>query len=498
MNYNSTSNFSSSESKVNRSKSSIMNDMNSRLQNRDMSDVNIFNDNRSKMKHTNRFEIERDEFMKNSTNDDEYNSQLSQRQFSDNIRSTSNFERGMPMRPDFNINKTQYDSNNNGDDFVTNMSQLRQSRQSRQKRSTKDISSFDPNSNLADINHETKLTDNLSELNQCINNINDFGLFFYDNLLNIMNTNFIFSPFLIYSAFGSLFLGSDGNTEVELKNYFNMPRNDVLTSGLTELYQKYLNQSVLKGEIVMGNCVIFTDELEYNPQFCNNINLFTKIRKVNQNNPEKEAEDINKIISMITKNNKKSISAQNIASNCITLLNYANITPTWKCNFTKTSKNNGVEFMHAYKQQFGYFEQPNLQVLELESTGNICFGIIYGDIELNTKNYKFIISNLKKHILNEVMIPKIKIQTKLRYTNILKETDLKTVFLDLDLPNMFTTNCELSDCIQNIEFNLTNRCEYIPSKEQGFVTSKNFIINSAFRFYVRLKSNNCILFLGSF
>jgi len=491
MNYNSnfSSNYSSNESRLNKSKSALMNDMNSRLQNRDMSDVNIFNDNRSKMKHTNRFEIERDEFMRNSTNDDEYNAQLSQRQFSDNIRSKSNFDRGMPFRPDFNINKSPNDSQN---DFVTNMNQLKQ------KRPTREISSFDPNSNLADINHDTKLSDNVSELNVCINNINDFALFFYENLLNVMNTNFIFSPFLIYSTFGALFLGSDGNTEVELKNYFNMPRNDVLTGGLTELYQKYLNQSVLKGEIIFGNCVIFTDELDYNPQFCNNINIFTKIRKVNQNNCEKEADDINKIISMMTKNNKKSISAQNILSNCITLLNYANITPTWKCNFTKTSKINGLDFMHAYKQQFGYFEQPNLQVIELESTGNICFGIIYGDIELNIKNYKFIISNLKKHTLNEVTIPKIKIQTKLRYTNVLKETDLKTVFMDLDLPNMFTTNCELSDCIQNIEFNLTNRCDYTPTKDQGFVTSKNFIINSAFRFYVRLKSNNCILFLGSF
>ena len=492
-NLNSNSNFSSSESRLNRSKTSIMNDMNSRLQNRDINDINMLNDNRTKMKHSNRFEIERDEFMRNSNNDDdEYNSQLSQRQFSDNIRNTSNFERGMPMRPDFNINKNTHDSNNNGNDIVTNMNQLRQ------KRSTKEISSFDPNSNLADINHETKLSENVSEINVCINGINDFALFFYENLLNVMNNNFIYSPFLIYSMFGSLFLGSDGNTEAELKNYFNMPRNDVLTSGLTELYQKYLNQTLLHGEIIMGNCIIFTDDLEYNSQFCNNINLFTKIRKVNPNNPEKEAEEINKIVYMVTKNNKKSISAQNISSNCITLLNYANITPTWKCNFSKVSTINGTEFMHAYRQQFGYFEQPNLQVLELESTGNICFGIIYGDIELNTKNYKFIISNLKKHTLNEVTIPKIKIQTKLRYTNVLKETDLKTVFLDLDVPNMFSTNCELSDCIQNIEFNLTNKSEYTPTKDTGFVTSKNFIISNAFRFYVRIKSNNCILFLGSF
>lgn len=475
------------ETRLNRSKSSHHQDMNTRLQNRDMNDISIFNNNRTKMKHSNRFEIERDEFMRNSNaEDDDYNTQLSQRQFSDNIR--NNFDRGMPSRPNVEINRNTHENN----DFVVSMNQLKQ------KRQTRDISSFDPNSNLADINHDTKLSENISEINVCTNGINDFGLFLFDNLLNVMSTNFIVSPFLIYSIFGSLFLGSDGNTEVELKNYFNMPRIDVLSTGLTELYQKYLNQTILRGEIKYGNCIIFTDELDYNPQFCNNINLFTKIRKVNSNNPEKESDEINKIISMITNNNKKSISAQNIANNCITLLNYASITPTWKSKFSKISTINNMQFMHAYNEKFGYFEQPNLQVLELESTGNICFGIIYGDIELNVKNYKFIISNLKMHTLNEVMIPMIKIQTKLRYTGVLKETDLKTVFLDLDVPNLFPSTCEISDCIQNIEFNLTNKSENNSTKNTGIITSKKFIVSQAFRFYIRLKSNNCILFLGTY
>ena len=128
--------------------------------------------------------------------------------------------------------------------------------------------------------------------------------------------------------------------------------------------------------------------------------------------------------------NKTSINAQSIENNSITLLNYANITPKWTSNFSKTSIINNIEYMHSYNQSFGYFEQPRLQVLELESIGNICFGIIYGDIEFNDKTYKLIISNLKRTFFKEVSIPKMKIQTKLRYTNILKETYLNTIFLD--------------------------------------------------------------------
>ena len=477
------------EHRVNRSRLSIHQDMNNRLQNRDFTDIDFIKNNKNKS--SNRFEIERDEFMQNSNSNDDQNSFLYQRQFSDNIR--NNFDRGMPMRPNFEINKNSFDNPNiNSNDIVTNMNQLKN------KKINNTVSSFDPHSNLADINSDTKLSANINDINICINNINDFGIFFYNNLLNIMNTNFIFSPFLIYSVFGSLFMGCDGNTEVELKNYFNFPRVDVLSSGLTELYQKYLNQTILRGEIKQGNCVIFSDNIDYNPQFCNNINLFTKIRKVSNSNPDKESIDINNIISGITGNAKKSISPPNIANSSVTLLNYANITPTWNCNFSKTSKINNVEYLHAFNQSFGFFEQPNLQVIELESTGNICVGIIYGDIELNIKNYNFIVSNLKRHTLNEIMIPVMNIKTKLRYTNVLKETELQTVFMDLNIPNLFTSQSEITDCIQNIEFNLINKCEYKPIKTSGIVTAKKFIISQAFRFYVRLKSNNCLLFLGSY
>lgn len=461
--FNFEENINQNNHRLNRNRNNNHNDMNSRLQNRDMIDINIVNSTKNKYKNTNRFEIERDEFMKNSNKNED---------------------------DDDNFN------NNMQNNRIPNMNELK----NKNVKNVKNISSFESNNNFADINTDTKLSDNLSEITVCMNSINDYGIFLFNNLLNIMQTNFIFSPFLIYSIFGSLFIASDGNTEVELKNYFNFPRVDVLSSGLTELYQKYLNPQILKSEIIMGNCIIFSDEINYNPQFCNNINAFTKIRKINKNNAKKESDDINKIIMTLMNSNKTSINAQSIENNSITLLNYAYINPKWTSYFSKTSMINNIEYMHAYNQSFGYFEQPRLQVLELESTGNICFGIIYGDIDLNDKTYKLMTSNLKRTYFKEVSIPKIKIQTKLRYTNILKETDLNTVFLDLNTPNLFTTECEISDCIQNIQFNLTENSENILQKSSigGTISSKTFIVSQAFRFYIRLKSNNCILFLGSY
>ena len=88
--------------RTNRSRTSIHNDMNTRLHSRDMIDINLINNSKIKYKGNNRFEIERDEFMKNSNkideDEDENNNFM-------NNRINNNFDRGMPMRPEFEINK---------------------------------------------------------------------------------------------------------------------------------------------------------------------------------------------------------------------------------------------------------------------------------------------------------------------------------------------------------------------------------------------------------
>lgn len=412
---------------------------NNLLFDREMGNINVHYKNLSPI---NRLEIEREEFLKNSLNDE---------------------DRPMLIH---NTNPT--------------------------KINFKNVSSFETNNDFADVNADTRLSDNLQNNITCINGINNFSLFLFDNMLKIMNGAFVYCPFLIYTIFASLYISSNGNTEIELKNYFNYPRNDIITKGLKEIIDS--NQ---KNNNLLGNCIIFSDELDYNPNFFNNINYLSKMRKVNKQNYQKEAFDINNIIEKISRIEKKSISPENIKNSNIILLNYANINPTWTSYFSKTTKENNIEFMHAFNQTFGFYEQQNLQVLEISSIEDYCFGIIYGDIELNDKNFKFITNSLKPTLLEEVKIPKFKLQTKLRYTNLLKETDLKTVFLDLNCPNLFKNQCEINDCLQNIQFNLSEK-SINNKKNIGFKTSKKFIVQQSFRFYLRTQHNNCIILLGTY
>jgi len=427
--------------------------MNTRLFDREMGDIN----NQFKyMNPVNRMDIEREEFMKNSYSDEECNSD-------------NNFDKRMPSRSGHSINKPIYDSEVSS------------------RKSNKMISSYNPYVDFAEINADTKLSDNINTGKICLNGINNYGFFLFDNMLDVMNSAFIFSPYLIYSIFASLFIASEGNTEIELKNYFNFPRSDQLSAGLQQI------QTNIK---TMGNCIIFSNNIDYNPQFCKNINAFTKIRKVNTQNYLSETDEINTIIKNMSNLSKKSISNDTIKNCSICLLNYAHINPTWTSYFSKIVKINNIDYLIALEQTFGYYEQPGLQVLEINSIEGVCFGIIYGDTELNDKTYKTIISNLKPTILDEVKIPKFSITTKLRYTNLLKETDLKTVFIDLKCSYLFNSECEVSDCLQNIEFYFTEK-SIKNSKINGIKTTRKFVIEKSFRFYVRTQENT-ILLLGSY
>ena len=478
--------MSSEISRLSRNKNKVHSDMNDRLHLRDMTDINIMQNTRKNVKFMNRIDMERDEFLQNSNtgnineNENEYNMSKTQQ---------NNFDRCMPMRPEINIcNDMSRDMYNNSNFIPQSIDDIKNSRSQ-----NKSLLYFEKETNFADINHDTKLSDNLQDNKICINGINNYGIFFFNNLLETMTCPFIFSPLLTYSIFGSLFIGSEGTTEIELKNYFNFPRSDILISGLNDIYKILKSHS----SILCDNCIIFADNIDYNPQFCKKISNYTKVRRINTHNSEKEAENINKIISYTNKIEKKSISNNIIQNSSIVLLSYASINPIWLSHFTITSKQNGIEFMHAFRQTFGYFEQQGVQVIEIVSQDDLCLCIVYGDIELNDKNIKFITANLKPQILEEVKIPKFKLQTKLKYTNILKETELKTVFLDLKIPDLFNNDCEISDCIQNIEFNLNERS--VPSKKNnGYVTTRKFIIDKSFRFYLRTRKNNCILFLGTF
>ena len=248
---------------------------------------------------------------------------------------------------------------------------------------------------------------------------------------------------------------------------------------------------------------------------CSYISNITKIRAFDANNSNQEADKINNIINKTLGSTiKKSINNVTLNNSLVSLINYSYIKPEWFHPFNKkvvdvflyrNSNKIKQEYMECDDDLFGFYEDQDNQIVELKCEGdNLVMGIILSKNNsiLDEKQMNFYMRNIKPTQLNKVLIPIFKIQTKLRYNSFLQQTNLKTVFFDLNIPDMFQDdNAKLSDVIQNLEIivDINNNKEIKQDKTKyklKYKSNKNFIANRSFMFYFRIPEINLIPFIG--
>jgi hypothetical protein len=498
---------------IKRDKSNLHENSNIRLNNRDMLDIQLNKDRNSKKNiQLDRIDIERDEFMRNS-NSDQNNDSTSPYNFNDSNNSNNfnenfaNFNddmiRGMPMRGNVQMKDDLYKNNNNNNDdsflkgnHIPNLAEVNYF----------DPSSRDNFSGLADINQNTQLTSQLKNKSICVEGINILGCFTFNNLCKLLQTPFIINNFGLYNAFVPIYIASKGNTEIELKNYFLYPRKDIIQDGILELIQT-LNKSNIK----IDSCILLNNNLDINSDYCASITNITKVRTFNPSNTLNESETINRIINNTLQTNmKKTLTSDSLKNTIINLINYSYINPSWHHPFNKSLQGGFLyrnenmikqEFMECNNDFFGYFQDQNNEIIELKCEGvNLVMGIMLSknNIILDEKQLSFYTKNIKPVKFSSVIIPKFKIQTKLRYNSFLQQTNLRTVFMDLNVPEMINESCnsKLTDVIQNIEINIENSNNYKQSISDKYENNKKFIANRSFMFYFRIPELNLIPLIG--
>ena len=95
------------------------------------------------------------------------------------------------------------------------------------------------------------------------------------------------------------------------------------------------------------------------------------------------------------------------------------------------------------------------------------------------------------------MFPLFAIQTKMKMKNIFKSTDLKTIFFDLNIPDLFSDIVKLDEILVNIELKIEPKFKKININSDEFKSDKEFIVNKTFVFYFRNR-NNLIANFGIF
>ena len=227
------------------------------------------------------------------------------------------------------------------------------------------------------------------------------------------------------------------------------------------------------------------------------------MRKININQSRIESNNINNIISKFTSHDmKKTVTSANIDFLSALGISFGYINPTFllnnvnikNCRFTSIFLGPSVcQCIEAYDQKFGFIEKEQYKILEIALEGlNDFFGIIlFNGPQLNFDKKELLnsITNLKPVYFKKISFPLFAIQTKMKMKNIFKSTDLKTVFLDLNIPELFSDRLKLDEVLVNIELKIEPKFKKININIDEFKSDKEFIIDRTFIFYFKNRSN---------
>lgn len=419
----------------------------------------------------------------------------------DELDDSNNFEKGMPIRGQFTMKKPVYDSNSHLDFNLYE-----------KKADNKSVSYFDPSTNadFTDIKVSmNKVSNQIKPVGVCSNGIEKIGWSLYNILLGIINkSNFILNNIGLYTIFSSIYIGSSETTELELKNYFGYPKKDIVFKGMGEILYEL---DKLEKMINFKNIILVGNDVPINIKYADLVRDYTHIIRVDIDKPDNEAKRINKLIEKIMGAElRKPIISDNLVNLQLMFMNLAIIHPVWLIApnnvindvFQGKILDRQTKYMYFVSKTFKYFEDKSIKLLEMECAGNYSVGFILGKNsnlpDLDNDKIKFYISGAKPTVIDEVKIPMFKQDFKMRYTNLLKETDFVAPFVKMTVPEFIPESGVLHDVVQNISIIIDDITVNKTVNNKDYQTSRNFICNNPFIYYIRMTDLDCIIVIGTY
>jgi len=406
------------------------------------------------------------------------------------------FNKGLPMRSQyFNKKKT-----NNGDDENSYNLAFNYNKK------LKNLQYNDRNvENYADINMGMKpLTHQINPTYITNIGLEKLGSLCYLTIMeneNNNNTNIIINNYGLYSIFSALHCISKEITYNDTKKFFDFPDKKLLRDSMLKL-KKNIN---ISNHIKTENFLIYGNNIPFNNNNLSKISDMCEIIRVNIKDAKNEAEKMSYVVNTFMNTNLKNpVTQQNIENLQVMFMITSVIHPVWTIAFDKIIIFNNRHYLYSKNRKTKYYENSDLTMIELECfDGSICFGFINNMkkkvILDNTKIHNYI-DNMKEIVLGETVIPAIKTDLKIRYNNILKKTGLKSVFHKITTDEVFLEgDVVLHDVIQNVKIiidndNINKNNENNENSE--IKTTKKFILEDKFEFYVRVKKTNTIIYNG--
>jgi len=369
---------------------------------------------------------------------------------------------------------------------------------------------------------------NPDALTSVVKGNNNFVFNFYKELSKTENQ--FFSPYSIFSAFAILAEASKGNTQKELDTVFGYPSLEIRRPAFANTY-KTINGANKDYKLSTANALWVNNNFTLLPEYINNAEKYygAKLENIDFSNVDNAVKVINTWVENQTNNKIKDIISKDFISDAtrIVIANAIYFKGKWLIAFEeKNTKEKeftndfgqklNANMMSLYDERFNYFEDSQLQAIELPYKGYDLSAIVVlpkKDLESlngfdNTK-FNNILNSLSNEKVN-LFLPKFKLE--ITYNKIKEQLG------DLGLKEVFTDSADLSGftSIRNLFVSNVVHKAFVEVNEEGTeaaaatvigvgITSKPideepikvFNANHPFMFFIINNETKEILFMGS-
>ena len=406
------------------------------------------------------------------------------------------YDKGMPLRSVHTVKRSQYDNNDHLDFNLFDKIDKKESKQIVYNDTT--------SGDYAGLDEAMKtITRGTDPYEACVSDINSTTCWMHSMMFQAHSEDYVVNGFGLFSGFGVLYLISRGNTELELKNYFGYQDKKHLNAGLLTIREK---TNEYRDQIVIDNYLINDRNLP------NRIDVAKKLKSlifsvvINTSYISQETNRVNDIIKTVSGLNEIiSTNTLTKSENGICMISVAKISPQWNYGIDEIIngkyKNNSTKFIRFVGKTFDYFEDAERQLVEIPMHGDIfVVGMILtkknNDSSTSLNSLSTSINFIKPTVLDEVIFPMVKKRYKIRYNKTLQNTGLNQVFSEQELSGLFPEHGSLGDCVQYVDLSFGTKSANKRCNNKGYRTTRKFIANRSFEFYVRNIENNCIMMIG--
>ena len=363
-------------------------------------------------------------------------------------------------------------------------------------------------------------------VNELVKANNQFGLDIYSAVSQKPGNVFI-SPWSLASALSMTYEGARGNTADEMKNVMHLPDDEVRRSSFAKLFNE-INKKDKKYQLFTANALWAQQDYQFLPEYMNLVEKYYAGKATNVDfvgNTEQARKTINTWVEDYTNNKIKNLFEKGVLNYMtrLVLTNAIYFKGTWLKQFEKSDtfdadfrinpeKTIQVPMMSMHEEEFNYFEDGKIQILEMPYDGEELSMLVLlpKDDDLteleNTINADKLSEwnqNLRQETL-DVYMPKFTFETKYSLAGTLANMGMPTAFSeDADFSGMDGTQDLFISAVVHQAFVEVNEegTEAAAATGVGMTLTAmpritTFRADHPFIFLIQERNSGNILFLG--